>query len=352
MNDLNQSGTVEPENMVTCQSLVEGLQQWHRVQGCTESTMKSDRIGLNPFWRFLEKRGLVREGKVDPATITPAILSDYQTYLFDYPNARTGQKITASSQAGFLHNVQALFRFLHKTKRLPTDPSIVIRLPRLERGIPAAILTPQEMKRLLLAPNVHTVLGFRDRAMLEVWWSTGLRIHEMLSLDVEDVRFEQGLLFVREGKGQKQRLIPIGASARAWVRQYLDTVRPLLTREAFAKKRRWMPPTSSPRLFLSKDGNGLEQTTVRRWLRLYQRKARIKKRITGHVFRHTLATEMLKGGADLRHIQEMLGHEDLATTQRYLRVVKEELKRVHHATHPREQMPAAPIHYRGGTASV
>jgi integrase/recombinase XerD len=103
-------------------------------------------------------------------------------------------------------------------------------------------------------------------------------------------------------------------------------------------------------LFLSKDGGGMEQSTVRHWLRGYQRKARIKKRITGHVFRHTLATEMLRAGADLRHIQEMLGHEDLTTTQRYLRVVKEELKRVHHATHPREQMPTAPVHYRGSNA--
>jgi integrase/recombinase XerD len=342
---------VEQERMVSCENLVYDLQQWHRVQGCSDRTLASDWQRLNPFWRFLEKRGVVRDGKVELAAITPEIIADYQTHLFDYPHFRTGKKITPCTQSGYLTAVQALFRFLHKTKRLAHNPSLVIKLPRRAVMLPAAILTPQEMRRMLAVPNTSTVLGFRDRCMLEVWWSTGLRINELLTLDVEDVRFEQGLLLVRQGKGNKQRLIPIGASALTWLRQYIDQVRPILTREALSH-RRWMPALTTPRLFLSKDGGGMEESTIRHWLRNCRRKARIRKRITGHVFRHTLATEMLRAGADLRHIQEMLGHDDLATTQRYLRVVKEELKRVHQATHPREQMPIAPVHYRGGAASV
>jgi integrase/recombinase XerD len=338
---------VEPESMVTCESLIEALQQWHRMQGCSERTLWADRQRLNPFWAFLGRRDLVQGGRIELAAITPAIMADYQTHLFDYPHARTGKKITPYTQTNYLQGVQTLFRFLHKTRRIGHDPSAVIRLPKATVALPSAILTPQEMRRLLLMPNTRTVLGFRDRAMLEVWWSTGIRMNEMLTLDVDDMRFEEGLLLIREGKGNKQRMIPIGASARTWVCNYVEQVRPLLTREAFVK-RRWRPAAISRRLFLSKDGNGLEQSSVRHWLRAYQRKARIKKRITGHVFRHTLATEMLRSGADLRHIQEMLGHEDLATTQRYLRVVKEELKKVHQASHPREQMPTAPVHYRGG----
>ena len=346
MSDLTQSGTPEQESMVSCESLVADLQQWHRVQGYSERTLYADWQRLNPFWRFLGKRGVMEKGRVDLTAITPALIADYQTYLFDYPHVRTGKKITPNSQTNYLNGVQALFRFLHKTHRLAHNPSQVIKLPRAAVTLPAAILTPQEVRRLLMMPNTRTVLGFRDRCMLETFWTTGVRMNELLTLDVEDVRFEAELLLIRQGKGNKQRLIPIGTSALTWLRRYIDEVRPLLTREAFAK-RRWRPATISTRLFLSQTGHELEQSSVRHWLRAYQRKARIKKRITGHVFRHTLATEMLRAGADLRHIQEMLGHDDLATTQRYLRVVKEELKKVHQATHPREQMPTAPVHYRG-----
>jgi integrase/recombinase XerD len=349
MSDLVQSGTLEQESMTTCESLVAALQQWHRVQGCGERTLHADNQRLNPFWRFLERRGLMRGGMVELAAISPAEMADYQTHLFDYPHARTGKKITPCTQTNYLQGVVTLFRFLHKTHRMAHDPSHVIKLPRAAVALPAAILSPQEVRRLLMMPNTRTVLGFRDRCMLEVMWTTGVRMNELLTLDVDDIRFEEGLVLVRQGKGSKQRLIPIGASALTWLRRYLDEVRPLLTREALPK-RRWRPATISTRLFLSQTGHELEQSSVRHWLRTYQRKARIRKRITGHVFRHTLATEMLRAGADLRHIQEMLGHDDLATTQRYLRVVKEELKRVHLATHPREQMPMAPVHYRGSNA--
>jgi integrase/recombinase XerD len=337
--------------MVACEKLVADLQQWHRVQGLSERTLHADWQRLGPFWRFLERRDIVRDGRVELGAITPAVMADYQTHLFDYPHHRTGKKITPCSQSNYLQGVLTLFRFLHKTHRLAHDPSTVIRLPKATVALPSAILTPQEMRRLLMMPNTRTVLGFRDRCMLEVFWTTGVRMNELLMIDVDDVRFEEGLLLVREGKGNKQRMIPIGASALTWLRRYIAEVRPLLTREAFAK-RRWRPATISSRLFLSQTGHELEHSTVRHWLRIYQRKARIKKRITGHVFRHTLATEMLRAGADLRHIQEMLGHEDLATTQRYLRVVKEELKRVHQATHPREQMPMAPVQYRGGNTGA
>jgi integrase/recombinase XerD len=351
MSGLAPSGTVERESMAAPEKLVAALQQWHRVQGLTEASVQADQRRLPPFWRFLKKRGVLREGGVELAAVTPALLADYQAYLFDYVSARSGRKITAYSQTNYLVGVQVLFRFLCQTGRMAHDPSAVIRLPRAAVTIPAAILTPSEVQRLLLMPNTRTVLGFRDRCILEVLWSTGIRMKELLTLDVEDVRFDQKLLFIREGKGNKQRFIPIGASALRWLREYLAAVRPVLTRESW-QSRGWRPAALSSRLFLSNHGQPLHGTSVGNMLRTYQRQARLKKRLTGHVFRHTLATEMLKAGADLRHIQEMLGHADLTTTQRYLHVVKEELKRVHQASHPREQMPTAPIRYRGLTTDL
>jgi integrase/recombinase XerD len=331
---------------VKVEELVAGLHQWRLAQGCSERTLKASRQRLNTFWRFLENRGVLENGRVELEAITPALMADYQTYLFDYPNPRTGKKITSCSQANYLCGVRALFQYLKKTKRLAHDPSHVLKQPKARATVPATILTREEMRRLLMAPDTRNPLGFRDRCIMEVLWSTGLRVNELLSLEPADVRFEEGLLLVRHGKGNKQRLIPIGLSALQWLRTYINDVRPVITREALAECR-WRPAVISPMLFLSKDATGLKENSLGTRLRRCQRKARIRKRVTVHVFRHTLATEMLKAGADLRHIQELLGHESIDTTQRYLQVAKEELKRVHHASHPREKIPLTPVRYRG-----
>lgn len=331
---------------VKVEELVAGLHQWRVAQGCSERTLTASRQRLNTFWRFLETRGLLENGRVDLEAITPALMADYQTCLFEHRYARTGKKISTYTQAGYLCGVRALFQYLKKTKRLAQDPSHVLKQPKARVTVPATILSREEMRRLLMAPDTRSVLGFRDRCILEVLWSTGLRVNELLSLEPGDIRFEEGLLLVRHGKGDKQRLIPIGASALQWLRTYITDARPVITREALAECP-WRPDNISPMLFLSKDANGLKERSLCTRLHRYQRKARIRKRITVHVFRHTLATEMLKAGADLRHIQEMLGHESIDTTQRYLQVAKEELKRVHQASHPREKIPVAPVQYKG-----
>lgn len=343
------TGKLEEEKVVSVESLVADLLQWQRLQGHSDRTLQSCKQRLNSFWRFLEKRGLVGKNGVELEAITDSIIADYQTYLFEYPHSRTGGKLTSLSQTNYLNGVQVFFKFLCKTRRLARDPSLVIRLPRALVTLPSAVLSTQEVKLLLKMPDTRTVLGFRDRTIMEVLWSTGIRMKELLGLEVEDVRPEEGLLFIRDGKGGKQRCIPIGSRALSWLLRYIETVRPLLSREVLMKGCRWKKPAiASARLFLSRAGLACPDTSIGHRLRGYAKKARLKKRITVHVFRHTLATEMLKSGADLRHIQEMLGHERLTTTQRYLRVVKEELKRVHLATHPREQMPTGPVSYQGG----
>ena len=272
-----------------------------------------------------------------PETLTKsAFTAEIETML-----SREVSPITINTYA------RAINAFLHWLSEEGHCPK-PITIPRLkEPDVVIPTLKPEDVQRLL--QHRPTCKNHKRAQMLALLiLDTGLRLKEALSLRRDDIDLDNLLLTVKDGKGGKQRLIPIGASALQWLRGYLADVRPLLTREAF-RKRRWRPSAISPMLFLSKNGAGLEESSVAHWLRVYQRKARIRKRVTGHVFRHTLATEMLRAGADLRHIQEMLGHEQLNTTQRYLRVVKEELKRVHQATHPREQIPAAPIHYRGDT---
>ena len=271
-------------------------------------------------------RPLIDEaGRVDLAGIDRATMSDYQGFVYDHISERTGKALSTQSQIHALSYAQSFFRFLRQTGRIVWDPARVIRLPRHPQRLPADLLTAEEMRRLLAAPDLGTPTGFRDRCVLEVFWSTGMRIGELVSLAVEDIDFERALVTIREGKGGRTRVVPLGASVVGWLREYIEKARPWLAMNGGAET-----------LFLSRFGRRMEKSGLFYKLRIYQRRAKIKKRLTGHTFRHTLASEMLKAGADLRHIQELLGHEKLTTTQRYLHIVKGDLKRVHGKTHPRE----------------
>jgi integrase/recombinase XerD len=289
---------------------------------------------------FLTERGHIDgAGRADLGAIDAATLGDYQAFVFDYVSPKTGRKLKTMSQIHALSYVQSFFRFLKLTKRIALDPARVIRLPHAPQTLPAALLTPEEMRRLLAVPDLHTPTGFRDRCILEVFWTTGMRIGELLSLAVSDIDFDQALCAIRHGKGGKPRVVPLGAGALAWLREYVDEVRPLLLSSA-AK------PHET--LFLSRFGERMDKSGLHYKLKAYQRRAGIKKNLTAHSFRHTLASEMLRAGADLRHIQELLGHGNLTTTQRYLHVVKADLKKVHGRTHPREaHAPTTSADYHG-----
>lgn len=323
----------------TWDELMEAWKQWLAVQNYAAGAQKDFPQKVQLLRLFLAQRGLIDDaGRADLAAIDAATLGDYQAFVFDYVSPKTGRKLKTQSQIHALSYVQSFFRFLKQTKRIGLDPSRVIRLPRQPQSLPAAMLTPKEMRRLLALPDLHNPLGFRDRVILEVFWATGMRIGELLSLSVGDIDFAQQLCTIRHGKGGKPRTVPLGAATLAWLRAYLDEVRLLLLSSA-AK------PDET--LFLSRWGRPMDKSGLHYKLKAYARRARLKKNLSAHSFRHTLASEMLHAGADLRHIQELLGHEKLTTTQRYLHVVKAELKKVHAHTHPREQTPAAPVRYRG-----
>ena len=326
---------------------MEAWRQWLALGGYAPRAQTDFPQKLRLFENFLIARGLLDgAGRLDPAAIDAAALGDYQTFVFDYVSPRTGRKLKTMSQIHALSYVQSFLRFLKRTRRLALDPGKTIRLPRQAQSLPAALLTPAEMRRLLAQPDLHSPLGFRDRCILEIFWTTGMRIGELLALDVGDVDFQRALCTIRRGKGDRPRVVPLGTSALAWLREYLDRVRPLLAKP--------VPSVSQPStlnsqlsLFPSRLGGRMDKRGLHYKLRAYTQRARIKKKVSAHSFRHTLASEMLRAGADLRHIQELLGHAKLTTTQRYLHVVKAELKKVHARTHPRERIPPAPVHYKG-----
>lgn len=345
MKDLAQSGTVEQESMgnqklETWDELMTALRQWLAAGNYAAQAQKDFPQKLRLLRIFLHGRGLIdAENRVDLAAIEPATMSDYQAFVYDHISPKTGKPLSTQTQIHCLSYVQSFFRFLRQSGRTAFDPAKIIRLPRHPQRLPVDLLTPEEMRRLLAVPDLGTPSGFRDRCIFELFWCTGMRISELLSLAVADLDFAQSLVTIRHGKGDKPRVVPLGAGVVGWLKEYIDKARPWLAANAAD-----VPRT----LFLSRFGRRMDKSGLFYKLRAYQRRAKIKKKLTTHTFRHTLASEMLKAGADLRHIQELLGHENLTTTQRYLHIVKADLKKVHGKTHPREvHGPTTPPDYHG-----
>jgi integrase/recombinase XerD len=341
MSDLTPSGTVERERMEACElpAVLDDYRDWIRGQGLSQSSPKDHLAKLSHFWRFLTRRGLLTQDRVNWPDLDRDLIAEYQAYIFDYTSPATGKKLACNSQINYLSYLQTFFRFLHKTRRIALDPTDIIKLPRAPQLLPAVLLKPDEMRRLLAVPNVETVIGFRDRTILEMFWSSAPRVSELCAVAVEDINFEEGLLTIRAGKGEQERVLPLGTGALAWTREYVRSVRGLLRRH------RRSTPTRT--LFLNRRGEPITKYGWEAKMRVYGVRAAINPLFTTHSFRHQLASDMLKNGADLRHIQQMLGHGSLVTTQRYLHVVKGELLKVHGQTHPKEKLPVMPVAYRG-----
>jgi integrase/recombinase XerD len=345
VKDLAPSGTVERESLsleklATWDELMTAWKQWLAAGNYAKDAPKDFPQKVRLLRLFLHGRGLIdAESRVDLAAIDPATMGDYQAFVYDYVSAKTGKPLSTQTQIHCLSYVQSFFRFLRQSGRTAFDPAKIIRLPRHPQRLPVDLLTPEEMRRLLAVPDLGTPMGFRDRCIYELFWCTGMRVSELLSLAVEDIDFARALVTIRHGKGDKPRVVPLGAGVVGWLREYIEKVRPWLAANA---------TEGSPTLFLSRFGQRMDKSGLFYKLRAYQRRAKIKKKLSTHTFRHTLASEMLKAGADLRHIQELLGHENLTTTQRYLHVVKADLKKAHRKTHPREvHAPTADPNYHG-----
>jgi len=219
-----------------------------------------------------------------------------------------------------------LFAWLLRTQRIQSNPASALERLRVPRRLPRAILSEREAECVLAMPPVHTWRGLRDRSVLEVLYSTGIRRSELTQLDISDLDCSRGTLMIREGKDRKDRVVPIGARAMAWVRLYLDQGRIHSVRQ---------PHT--PALFLNDRGRRIRPTRLTDRLRRYLIASGVDKPGSCHVWRHTMATLMHDAGADIRDLQEILGHADLSTTEIYTHVSITRLKVVHLRTHPAER---------------
>jgi integrase/recombinase XerD len=288
-----------------------------RVRNYSEATVTNREDYLALFLAWCKERSLTR-----PTEITRPILQRYQRHLFFLRKAN-GAPLSFRSQYNRIIPVRAFFKWLTRENVLLYNPASELNLPRLERRLPKAVLTAEEAEAVLAVPDLTDPLGVRDRAILEVFYSTGMRRMEMATLNLFDLDSERGTLIVRQGKGKKDRMIPIGERAVAWCQLYLDEVRPSL-----------VYGEDLGTLFLTRRGEVFTPDRLTQMVTRYVEEADIGKRGSCHLFRHAMATLMLEGGADIRFIQEMLGHANLATTQIYTQVAIQKLKEIHSATHP------------------
>ncbi len=287
-----------------------------RVSGYAEDTIRARRIAIRRFIRWCDERGLE-----DPREMTKPILERYQRHLFYYRKG-DGRPMTLGTQLGCLAPLKTWFKWLARENHIRYNPASELQLPRTSRRLPRSILSVQEVEAILAEADPSSAQGLRDRAMLETLYSTGLRRMELPRLALYDIDRARRLVFVREGKGRRDRVIPIGERACAWLDRYLAEGRPQLI------------VADTEALFVTDYGLPVTPEFLATKVKRYMDFAGVKKVGATHLFRHACATHMLDNGADTRFIQALLGHADLATTQIYTHVSIEKLKEIHAATHP------------------
>lgn len=304
-----------------------------RVRAYSEKTVHTTEQRLKAFVEWAVMRGIER-----PAEVTKPMLEAYQRAIFYYRKAN-GQPLAWVTQRHELQLLRNLFRWLARENAIPSNPASELELPHVEQRLPKHILNEREMEKVLAVADLEDALGLRDRAIMEVLYSTGMRRHELGGLRLSDIDASRGVVTIRLGKGRKDRVVPIGERALFWVQRYVDEVRPSLI----------VPPDLGI-VFLTDNGDPISLSRLTAMMRDYVQAADVGKTGAAHIFRHSMATMLLEAGADIRVIQEILGHAMLTTTQIYTRVAINRLKVVHDACHPGAKLePRAP---NGGAKPV
>lgn len=292
---------------------ITGFKELLVARGYAANTIEGYRKSLDQFRRYLEARGVE-----DLRQVTRETIRAYQETVMAEPNAH-------ETKALKIRPVKRLFEHLEKTHQLLVNPTRgLAELSRRDRKI-QPVLTVTEVRKLLAQPNLSFNCQIRNRAIMGLLYSTGIRLDELLGLTVHDLDFKDKVLHVRQGKGGKERVVPVGQAALAALDEYLTRIRPRHARRSNPGERA---------LFLNDSGRKLAPECVRQFLREYRLQARITKPVSPHTLRRTCATHLLQQGADIRFIQKLLGHQSLKTTQTYTRVLPVEVKKTHAATHP------------------
>lgn len=292
--------------------------EWGAIhEGLSNDTTIRRDSALRRFIAWCDERGIH-----DPRDISLPILERYQRYLYYYRKS-DGDPLSIGSQNTLLTPLKAFFKWLTREHYLPSNPASEMQLPRKPRHLPKIVLHQSEVETLLNYPDMGTPEGVRDRALLEVLYATGMRRMELCNLTQYDIDQRRCAALIRSGKGNKDRMVPLGDRALAWINKYLTEVHPLL-----------VTPQSQEHLFLTDYGEPFNRSVLSGHVKKLMVKAGIDQHGSCHLLRHACATHMLENGADIRYIQALLGHSDLNSTQIYTQVNIDTLKSIHAATHP------------------
>ena len=307
-------------NADTLASQIDAWFSYLEQRNYSAKTLDMHKWSLRTFLAWAGERGLVY-----PQAISRPVLESYQRWLYRYKKA-DGQPMSIATQRGRLGAVQRFFAWLCRTHQLLANPAADLELPRKPpRSLPRG-LSHEHIRAILNQPDIRDPLGIRDRAILETFYSTGMRRSELTALDIGDLDPIAGTMHIRKGKGGKGRVVPIGSRSLKWIEAYLVQTRPQL-----------IVDPGEQALYLSGYGERLSATYVGNWVTRTIKAADIGKRGSCHLFRHSCATHMLENGADIRIIQQLLGHARLDTTQIYTEVAIKALKETHARTHPTAQ---------------
>lgn len=279
-------------------------------RGLAQNTLESYGRDLRQFNTFLQNSQL------------DFIRNSNRDTILSYLNSLQVKGRAVSTISRNLAAIKSFYQYLVREHHIEKDPAVNLESPKLEKKLPK-ILTITEVEELLKQPNAFQPTGLRDKAMLELLYATGIRVSELISLNISDVNLDMGYIKCY-GKGAKERIVPLGSIAAKCVQEYIGKGRPKLVRTY-----------EEPSLFVNHHGNRLTRQGFWKIIKKYALEASITKEITPHTLRHSFATHLLENGADLRSVQEMLGHADISTTQIYTHVTKNRLKEVYDKTHPR-----------------
>ena len=294
-----------------------------RITGRAERTIKNTRYSLNDFVRFLDGEEIL-----NIEDITAEVMLAYQEDLA-FRLTAGGKLLAIRSQDKPLSVARGFARYAHEQDYLVSDPGKKIKPPRKPKTLPRGIMSQQEVKKVIDATDMHESRGYRNRIVLEILYDTAIRRQEICNIKISDIDLDEGYVHIRGGKGNKDRVTPVSKRVCDLIGNYILAVRP-----AFIKGK------DDGYLILNRWGQKMDATGMGIWsiVKRYVRLAGIDKNVSPHTFRHTCATHMLKNGAPVRHIQDMLGHESLESTQIYTRVTINDLKEIHAKYHPSETM--------------
>lgn len=279
-------------------------------RGLSENTLSAYRSDLSQFGQWLDRQG------------RPSLHDVRREQIQGYLAQRLEQRGSPRSTARLLSSLRRFYAWLRREQQIGEDPTALIEAPRLGRPLPKS-LSESDVDALLLAPDTGTHKGMRDRCMLEVLYATGLRVSELVNLQMGQINRQQGVVRI-SGKGDKERLVPLGEEALGWLQRYLQEVRPAV-----------LDGQTVEAVFLSNRRQPMTRQTFWHLIKDYARRAGIDKPLSPHTLRHAFATHLLNHGADLRVVQMLLGHSDLSTTQIYTHIAKARLQELHARHHPR-----------------